>query len=648
MSENVFISYNYIGEIAGLIMAGLILALLLYTSPKKSYVFKYIFWGIFLSIAAILVQISIVHVANNPGLYFNRYLFMGQLLVFLILYNGILYCIFSYVNMMSIVRRAQRKDFILMYAILSAVYITGVIIEIAASHFYSFEVDGIDISHFVKYYCGAGIVCAVICFNATLSNRLNVARVIWYAVITIVPIDICLLLFQLLTIDRFHSIFMSMSYVPVFALGYVLFHSNPYDELTGSQNIYGLIAYLDKYIGKRKMFLSYIDLKYPNVESFGNNVDEIFMKAVSICRSLEAIRPKVKLYRASEDKFVAIIEVSEYQKFLGVINNIRGALDGARADMAVPINYIMISGEVYPEIETATKSRQYFQYMSRRYKDQNSSHFYIAKPTDFDEFIEEYEVAVTLEDIRNRLDLDDDRVVVYAQPIYSVETGSFRGAEALTRLKIGDKLVNPDRFIPIAEESGTIHAISCIVLNKVCKAIVEFEEFYDFDALSINISSKEISHKNAYYDLMDIIEKYDIDVSKIRFEITESAMFENYEMANENMNSLTKAGIHFYLDDFGTGYSSFERIMNCPVKTIKFDKTLLYKSLDDERMDDIMTYMIEVFKKNGYITLVEGVEDESQSQYSMERGFDYIQGYLYAKPEPLEEMKKYFDRKNKF
>ena len=151
MSENVFISYNYIGEIAGLIMAGLILAHLLYTSPKKSYVFKYIFWGIFLSIAAILVQISIVHVANNPGLYFNRYLFMGQLLVFLILYNGILYCIFSYVNMMSIVRRAQRKDFILMYAILSAVYITGVIIEIAASHFYSFEVDGIDISHFVKY-----------------------------------------------------------------------------------------------------------------------------------------------------------------------------------------------------------------------------------------------------------------------------------------------------------------------------------------------------------------------------------------------------------------------------------------------------------------------------------------------------------------
>ena len=88
--------------------------------------------------------------------------------------------------------------------------------------------------------------------------------------------------------------------------------------------------------------------------------------------------------------------------------------------------------------------------------------------------------------------------------------------------------------------------------------------------------------------------------------------------------------------------------MNCPVKTIKFDKTILYKSLDDDRMDDILTYMIEVLKKNGFITLVEGVEDESQNQYSVKRGFDYIQGYHYAKPGPIEDLKKYFNRKTSF
>ena len=151
-----------------------------------------------------------------------------------------------------------------------------------------------------------------------------------------------------------------------------------------------------------------------------------------------------------------------------------------------------------------------------------------------------------------------------------------------------------------------------------------------------------------YQDYLDIIERYDIDTSKIRMEITETAMFENYEKANDNMRILNKEGIQLYLDDFGTGYSSLERIMNCPVKTIKFDKTILYKSLDDDRMDDILSYMIEVLKKNGFITLIEGVEDESQNQYSVNRGFEYIQGYHYAKPGPIEDLKKYFARKNTF
>ncbi len=74
----------------------------------------------------------------------------------------------------------------------------------------------------------------------------------------------------------------------------------------------------------------------------------------------------------------------------------------------------------------------------------------------------------------------------------------------------------------------------------------------------------------------------------------------------------------------------------------------MYTYPADDTMDYIVTYMIEVFKKNGFIPLVEGVEDECQNQYSVERGFDYIQGYHYAKPEPIENMKKYFSRKNKY
>ena len=643
-----FSTYSYIGEFAGLIMAVLLLLVMLYTKPKKTYVFKYIFYGVICSIFSIIINISIAFVANHPEEFYNRYIFMGQLIVFLLLYNIILFCIFSYVNMMSIVRRGQRKEFMMMYLLLTVVYLIGVVVELASTGLYQISLEGIRIDNFTRFYTAAGIVCAVFCFNATITNRKNVSRVISRAVFILVPIEFVFLVVQMIVVGTFHIIYTAMTYVLVFTLGYMLFHSYPYDEVTGSQSIYALNAYLHKNIGKRNTYMVYVKLLYPEIDNLVEERDDIMFKGVKCCRAIEAISPKAKIYRIAEAKYVNVLDSEDEHEFTKFVNQIRGVFDSLKAELPVPINYIMIAGRLQPEFDEPQKVRLFFEYISKRFKDQNSSHAYIVQPSDYDSFIENHEITTALKDIRNKLDLDDERVVVYAQPIYSVETGSFRVAEALTRIKLGDRMISPDAFIPVAEQSGTIHALTCIVLNKVCKVIESIEDYYDFDAISVNISSKEISQPNAHTELFDIISKYDIDLSKIRLELTESAMFESYDVANENMNYLAKAGIHFYLDDFGTGYSSLDRVMDCPFKTIKFDKSLLYKSLDDDRMNDIMTYMIEVFKKNGFVTLVEGVEDESQSQYSMEHGFEYIQGYHYAKPGPIEDVKKYFNRKSSF
>lgn len=643
-----FVHYNYIGEFAGLLMAGLLLFVMLYTKPKRTFVYRYVFNGIIWSIFSILVQISIIMVANNPDKFYNRYLFMAQLLVFLLLYNGILYYIFSYVNMMSIVRRQQRKEFLLMYIALSFLYLMSVAIEIASRGLYHMELDGIDISNFTRFYCSAGIICALVCFNASITNRKNISRVIWHAVCLFVPMDLIILVGQIVTVGRAHTVFSATTYVPIFALGYLMFHSVPYDEVTGCQSVYALDAFVSKNTGRKRYYISYLSIFLPGVEAVSNDGSDLTLKGIAVCRAVEAISPKIRMYKVSDYKYVNILDIESEEEYHNYCQQLRGIFDNVRATAEIPFNYVMVNGEVKEELEKPIKVRQFFEFLANRFKDQNSSHFYLAKPEDYDEFAENFEITETLKDIRNRLDLNDDRVHVYAQPIYSVDTGSFRVAEALMRLKIGDRLVSPERFISVAESTGCIHALTCIILNKVCEAVLLLSENYDFDAISINCSSKELSQENMNADLIEIIDKYDIDTTKIRLEITESAMFENYEMAKENMNVLTKAGIQFYLDDFGTGYSSLERVINCPFKTIKFDKSLLYKSLDDNRMDDIMTYMIEVFKKNGFVTLVEGVEDESQNQYSMERGFDYIQGYHYAKPEPIEEMRKYFNRKSKF
>ena len=646
---NSMIVYNSIGEYASLLLAGLLLFVMLYTKPRKTYVYRYIFIGNIWAIFSIILQITILHMASNPGDSFNPRIFMALLILFIMTYNGVLYYIFSYVNMMSTLRRRQRKEFLLMYTALSMVYIIALVVDIAVSGLYELTLNGIDITHFTRFYCVAGIVTCVICFYASVTNRPHISRVIWHTVCIIVPTDIFILLAQIFCINRNYTVFSGITYVPVFTLAFLLFHNIPYDEQSGCQSLNALDEFLKKHVGRKKFFLMYAEFRMPTADNFiHENDDEIMYIGLNACRSIEGISNKIIMYRLDSEKFVNIINCSDKKEALKYADQIRAVYDGVKAELKVPFNYMIVVEEVTPELESPTKIRELNEFITKRFKDQNSSYYYVLKPEDLSSFGDVYEITVALKDIRNRLDLDDERVQVYAQPIYSVEEGAFRVAEALMRLKVGDKIYSPDMFIPIAESGGCVHALTCIILNKVCRAVESLAEYYDFDAISINVSSKELSHKTMYQDYLDIIERYDFDVSKIRMEITETAMFENYEQANRNMVILNQAGIQLYLDDFGTGYSSLERIMNCPVKTIKFDKTILYKSLDDDRMDDILTYMIEVLKKNGFITLVEGVEDESQNQYSVKRGFDYIEGYHYAKPGPIEDLKKYFNRKSSF
>ena len=146
---------------------------------------------------------------------------------------------------------------------------------------------------------------------------------------------------------------------------------------------------------------------------------------------------------------------------------------------------------------------------------------------------------------------------------------------------------------------------------------------------------------------MAIINSNNIMTEHIRLELTESAMFDDFNMVIHNMEKLNESGIKFYLDDFGTGYSNLERIIGCPFNTIKFDKTLLYKSLDNSAVSDIVSHLTSVFKEQGFVLLIEGVENEEQASYSIDKGFDYIQGYKYAKPQPVINLKDYFDKLEK-
>ena len=283
-------------------------------------------------------------------------------------------------------------------------------------------------------------------------------------------------------------------------------------------------------------------------------------------------------------------------------------------------------------------------YLFNKIYNETGNQCYLATDKDYREFHENYKIEQLLLDIRNQNNLDDERVLCYAQPIFSVNENSFRTAEALMRLSLDGTIIYPDRFIPLAEKNHCIHTLTMIMINKVCRIVKEFESKYDFDAITINCSSSELSNRDLFDELMSIINNNDINPQHIRLELTESAIFDDFNMVLRNMEKLNQSGIKFYLDDFGTGYSNLERIIGCPFYTIKFDKSLLYKSLDNTAVSDIVSHLTSVFKEQGFILLIEGVENDEQADYSIGKGFDYIQGYKYAKPQPVINLKDYFNK----
>ena len=261
-----------------------------------------------------------------------------------------------------------------------------------------------------------------------------------------------------------------------------------------------------------------------------------------------------------------------------------------------------------------------------------------------DKFFSHKYIVDELADISEKHDLYDDRVVVYCQPVYNLQTGKFDTAEALMRLRLEKTgMVYPDRFIPIAETHNYVHMLSIIILAKTCRQIKKLmDEGYDVKRISVNFSIMDVREKTFEDSVKGIIEESGIPYDKIAIEITESQNEKDFSIVKEKITELKQSGITFYLDDFGTGYSSFERIMQLPFDIIKFDRSLVIASNTSTKSKTMVSYMAHMFTDMNYSVLFEGVEDEKDEERCIGMYARYLQGYKYSKPIPIEELTNYF------
>ena len=638
------LTYNIVGEYCSLLLASIVLFFMFFSKPRKSYNYSINLGGFIASIGMIITNVGLYEVAKHPQL-FHKTFVMIIMIVFMLLDVLLMTLVYVYIHHMSTKKRIKSRRFMIYVAGVAVIYLICAGSRFAQNKMYTFSPErGFEYTGFVRFYCIMAIVVCVTCLVLCIFNRKKLSRAGLCFAFVFMPLEVVVLSLQCM---RPTTIFSSLCFVVAFLIIYLLFHCNPYDEICACQNEHSLETRIqESLLFHRKFTLMYISL--PQLNEYDNlrEDENITGKIAQTVRAVEALHKSIYIYRIDNGTFAVYIGSVDKQLIELLEARIKIILDRVIEQASYMMYYKMVGMQSSPLLTKAFMYRSFYPYLKEKLDSRATCACIMAKEEHYQGFMQAHRIQHVLADIRNKRDLDDPRVLCYAQPIYSVKDGGFRTAEALMRLDLDGEIIYPNKFISVAEKNSCLHVITCIMLNKVCRAIKELEAEYDFDAITINCSSSEFSDKNLHRELIHIIETNGVDKSKIRLELTESAMSEDFENVTENMAKLNQAGVQFYLDDFGTGYSNLDRIISCPFNTVKFDKTLLYKSLDSENTNSLITYMIDIFKQLGFVVLVEGVENDEQNQYSIDRGFDYIQGFKYAKPAPVEELSKFFTKKD--
>lgn len=232
------------------------------------------------------------------------------------------------------------------------------------------------------------------------------------------------------------------------------------------------------------------------------------------------------------------------------------------------------------------------------------------------------------------LAMNEDRVEVFYQPIYSTSKKKFVSAEALVRIRRPDgSIIPPGLFIPIAEETGLIGKIGNIVFEKTCRFIKENDiEKYGIEYIEVNLSVVQCENKALAEEYIGIMKKYDLPSRFINLEITESAAIARKNILLDNMHRLIDYGVGFSLDDFGNGQSNLNYIVDMPVQIVKFDHDMTQAYFETEKAQFVLQAATNMIHDMQLKTVAEGVETAEQLAVLVALGIDYIQGYYFSKP----------------
>jgi diguanylate cyclase (GGDEF)-like protein/PAS domain S-box-containing protein len=416
-----------------------------------------------------------------------------------------------------------------------------------------------------------------------------------------------------------------------------------YDALTGLPNRNLLndrikVAVATAKRMKVKVGLLYIDIDNFKIinDNFGLPVGDVLLQKFAK-RVSTLYRETDTFSRIGADNFILVcFGINSNNELLVIISRIRESLEKPFYIFNNKINItISVGASIFPaDTEDHEKLISLAEDALATAKDYGRNTYILYSPKDRFEIKDDYLLLSRLGDAAK-----NNEFVLYYQPKVSFESGEIVGAEALIRWQHPTMgLVSPMRFIPLAETYGYIKELGEWVIEKVCQQLSYWQKRgINIENISINISSIQFNDKK----LKDYIEAkakyYNVNLSHLELELTESMIMRNFDLSLEVIKSLKALNVLLSIDDFGTGYSSLSYISRLPFDILKIDRSFVMNISKNTQDIKIINMIINLAKSLGIKVLAEGIETEDQYNLLKEMGCDQFQGYYFSKPLTVEE-----------
>lgn len=434
--------------------------------------------------------------------------------------------------------------------------------------------------------------------------------------------------------------------ITVFLLVMYLFQQSPdavTDKLTGQFSRLFLGEYLKDCFIEEKIFsvimVDLDDFKFIN-QSYGIEVGDVLLNHVG--KYLESMKTSGLVFHYDADQFCVIVD--RRKCFADVIaREIKGrfSLPWKLENHEVMMSATICIVDCPEDANNAENLVDVIEYAMEEAKKNNKGRITHAHEVE----LEKIHMAKAIEKIVKAA-IASDKIMVYYQPIYSVEKKGFRSAEALARLydeKMG--WIPPDDFISIAEKSGLIIELGEMILHKVCRFIRDYNLAQTpIEYIEINVSPIQLMQKGFASRMLEIMKQYDVAPSQINVEITENAMMTTFSVVDENLRKLVDNQVAVSLDDYGSGYATINYINKMPFELIKIDRAIIQDSFKEKKAGITLAHTVSMLNALELDIVAEGVETQEMRDSLVEFGCHYLQGWYYSKAVSEDEFMQFISK----